>query len=320
MTKLRTVGSLTLTLALSIFSCSNAQDSAADNSVPLVDSRAPIADDSEESEDDDELDSLLNLADKDVGQLSTVNVTTRNATAPALQTEVSTVSRQKSTVGRSPAAVFVISNEMIRRSGARTIPDVLRMAPGVQVARIDASKWAVSIRGSNGRFANKLLVQVDGRTVYTPLFGGVFWDVQDVLLEDVERIEVIRGPGASVWGANAVNGVINIITRNAKDTHGEFVEGGVGTEERGFASARYGWRTAGGVDMRVYGKWFDRDQGLLPSGTTHDDWRMGRGGFRADWKPDCCSTFTVQGDTYRGTTGSAKHRAESIASFLPTRR
>ena len=261
------------------------------------------ADELGEEDEDDELDSLLNIADEDVGQLSSVSVAARNAAAPALQTEVSTVSRQKSTVGRSPAAVFVISNEMIRRSGARTIPDALRMVPGVQVARIDSSKWAVSIRGSNGRFANKLLVQIDGRSVYTPLFGGVFWDVQDVLLEDVERIEVIRGPGASVWGANAVNGVINVITKNAKDTRGRFVEGGIGTEERGFASMRHGWRTASGVDMRIYGKWFERDEGLLPNGAAHDDWRIGRGGFRADWKPDCCSAITLQGDTYRGTSG-----------------
>ena len=268
-----------------------------------------------DEEDDEELDSLLDIADKDVGKLSTVDVTAthRNATAPALQTEVSTVSRQKSTVGRSPAAVFVISNEMIRRSGARTIPDALRMAPGVQVARIDASKWAVSIRGSNGRFANKLLVQIDGRTVYTPLFGGVFWDVQDVLFEDIERIEVIRGPGASVWGANAVNGVINIITKSAADTHGQFAEGGVGTEENGFASARYGWRTANGVDMRLYGKWFERDQGALPGGVPHDDWRMGRGGFRADWKPDCCTTVTMQGDAYQGTSG----RQNTVPSPIP---
>lgn len=161
----------------------------------------------------DELDELLSLAEGDVEQLSHVQVV-----APALQEVVSTVSRQNSTVGKSPAAVFVISNEMIRRSGARSIPEVLRMAPGVQVHRVDSNKWAISIRGFLGRFSNKLLVQIDGRSVYTPLFAAVYWDVQDVLLEDVERIEVIRGPGATVWGANAVNGVINVITKKAKDT------------------------------------------------------------------------------------------------------
>lgn len=251
----------------------------------------------------DELDSLLDLADRDVGALSSVNVS-RNTMAPALNTEVTTVNRQKSTIGRSPAAVFVVSNEMIRRSGARSIPDVLRMVPGVQVARIDSSKWAVSIRGSNGRFANKLLVQIDGRTVYTPLFGGTFWDVQDVLLEDVERIEVSRGPGAAVWGANAVNGVINIISKDAKDTRGGFVEAGAGSEERGFASGRLGWQTENGVDMRVYGKWFDRDEGELPTRDTHDDWRLSHGGFRADYAPDQTSHLTVQGDVYGGSSGS----------------
>lgn len=161
------------------------------------------------------LDKLLEMADKNVGQLAQVKVAGQTG-SPSLDLPVSSVSRQESTVGRSPAAVFVITNEMIRRSGAKEIPEVLHMVPGVDVAKIDSNKWAVSVRGFNGRFTNALLVRIDGRDVYTPLFGGTFWDVQDVLLEDVERIEVIRGPGATVWGANAVNGVINIITKNAK--------------------------------------------------------------------------------------------------------
>jgi len=246
----------------------------------------------------DDLDELLEMADEDVSQLSNVRVT-----APALQTEVSTVSRQVSTVGRSPAAVFVISNEMIRRSGARSLPEVLRMAPGVEVARIDSNKWAITIRGSNNRFSNKLLVQIDGRTVYTPLFGGVFWDVQDVVLEDVERIEVIRGPGATIWGANAVNGVINILTKHSTDTRGAFVQGGAGTEERGFVTARHGGNLGDDATYRVYGKWFERDTGFDPFGNAHDDWRMGRSGFRLDWNPNCCDVLTVQGDYYEGHTG-----------------
>jgi len=248
-----------------------------------------------ESANADDLDSLLELADRDVTQLARVNVA-----APALQVEVSSVSRQKSTVGKSPAAVFVITNEMIRRSGARSIPEVLRMAPGVDVARIDASKWAISIRGFNGRFANKLLVQIDGRTVYTPMFGGVFWDVQDLLLEDVERIEVVRGPGATVWGANAVNGVINVITKKAIDTQGAFVEGGAGTEERGFVSARYGGQTGDDLSYRFYGKWFDRDRAFAFGDAARDGWAMGRGGFRVDWEPNGCDTLTFQGDYYDG--------------------
>ncbi|RMG93405.1 MAG: TonB-dependent receptor, partial [Candidatus Dadabacteria bacterium] len=137
-----------------------------------------------------------------------------------LSTEVTTVSRRAEALSDAAAAVSVITAEDIRRSGATSVPEALRLVPGVQVARIDANKWAVSARGFNGRFANKLLVLVDGRTVYTPLFSGVHWDAQDLLLDDVERIEVIRGPGATLWGANAVNGVINIITRHAKDTVG----------------------------------------------------------------------------------------------------
>ena len=178
---------------------------------------------------------------------------------------VSTVSRQESTVGQSPAAVFVITNEMIRRSGAKSIPEVLRMVPGVEVAQIDSNKWAVSIRGFNGRFANNLLVQIDGRIVYDPLFGGVFWDVQDVLLEDVERIEVIRGPGATVWGANAVNGVINIITKSAKDTQGVYFESGAGSHEEGFSSVRYGGQIGDDLCYRVYGKWFETGDYFSPT-------------------------------------------------------
>lgn len=235
--------------------------------------------------------------DLDLEQLSKVDVV-----VPALDVVVSTVSRQESTVGKSPAAVFVITGDMIRRSGARSIPEALRMAPGVQVARIDASKWAISIRGFNGRFANKLLVQIDGRSVYTPLFGGVYWDVQDVVLEDVERIEVIRGPGATVWGANAVNGVINIITKKAADTQGVLISGGGGNEERGFATVRYGGQLGADTHYRIYGKYVDRDRGFSTTGIS-DDWRMRRFGGRLDWQPTCCDTLTLQGDYYNGFAG-----------------
>jgi iron complex outermembrane recepter protein len=247
------------------------------------------------------LDKLLELADKDPSKLSDVRIQSKS-TSPSLDTPVSTVSRQESTVGKSPAAVFVITNEMIRRSGAKTVPDVLRLAPGVEVARIDANKWAISIRGLNGRFANNLLVQIDGRSVYTPLFGGVFWDVQDVLLEDVERIEVIRGPGASMWGANAVNGIINIITKSAKDTQGTYLESGVGTEELGFTNVRYGGGS-GDLQYRFYGKWFERDAGYVPNGEAFDDWRQARGGFRMDWKASEEDVVTFQGDYYNGYSG-----------------
>ena len=246
----------------------------------------------------DDLDDILKLADESLESLST-----RDVVVPAMDMEVSTVSRTESTVGRSPAAVFVVTNEMIRRSGARSVPEVLRMVPGVQVARIDANKWAVTIRGFNGRFANKLLVQIDGRSVYTPLFGGVWWDAQDVVLEDIERIEVIRGPGATVWGANAVNEIINVITKRTSDTQGAYVQGGAGTEELGFATARYGGRIGDNAHYRIYGKWFERDTGFASADNAHDDWRMGRGGFRADWTPNACDTLTMQGDYYDGRSG-----------------
>ncbi len=146
-----------------------------------------------------------------------------------MDVEVTSVSKRRQRVADAAAAIFVIGQEDIRRSGATSVPELLRMVPGVEVARIDANKWAVSIRGFNGRFSGKLLVLIDGRSVYSPLFSGVYWDAQDVVLEDVERIEVIRGPGATMWGANAVNGVINIISKSANDTQGTLLSGGGGT-------------------------------------------------------------------------------------------
>jgi iron complex outermembrane receptor protein len=265
----------------------------------------------------DEFESLLNLAEQDVSQLTQVKVSER---VPSLNTEVTTVSRTPSTVGKSPAAVFVITNDMIRRSGATNLPDVLRMAPGVNVAKIDANTWSVTIRGFSGAFANKLLVQIDGRTVYSPLFGGVFWAAQDVLLEDVERIEVIRGPGATVWGANAVNGIINVITKKAGDTQGTYAQVGAGTTERGFVSARYGGQIGTDIDYRIYGKWFERGPGVPFSGAEFDDWRSARGGFRMDWDPGRCGTdrFTLQGDYYDTPTGTRNIAAITTPPFART--
>jgi iron complex outermembrane receptor protein len=249
------------------------------------------------------LDKLLDLAEKDLGQLSQVRVSGMTG-SPSLDTPVSTVSRQPSTIGRTPAAVYVVTNEMIRRSGAKTIPDVLRLVPGVNVARIDANTWSISIRGFGWRFSNKLLVQIDGRTIYTPLFGGVYWDEQDVLLEDVERIEVVRGPGATVWGSNAVNGIINIVTKNSKDTQGTYVESGTGTEELGYVNMRYGGGNGNDLHYRFYGKWFERGPGVstdaLPA---WDDWRQARGGFRMDWDAGEDDKITFQGDYYNGYSG-----------------
>ncbi len=178
------------------------------------------------------------------------------------------------------------------------------MAPGLQVAQIDSNKWAISARGFNGIFANKLLVLIDGRTVYTPLFAGVYWNLQDTMLEDIERIEVIRGPGATLWGANAVNGVINIITKRAEDTQGGLVTGGFGTEERGFGGVRYGGKLGDDSHYRVYAKYFNRDDSPRSSGgDIADDWDFFRAGFRADWNFSETDTLTFQGDIYKGDAG-----------------
>lgn len=215
--------------------------------------------------------------------------------------EVTTVARKSERLADAAAAVFVITSEDIQRSGATTIPDLLRMVPGLQVARMDANKWAVSARGFNGRIANKLLVLMDGRSVYTPFYSGVFWDFQDTLLNDIDRIEVIRGPGAALWGANAVNGVINIITKHSRDTQGMLVSMGTGTEELNMSAARYGGQFSSEGYYRAYVKGFERDNATDTDGeTTHDAWSSIRGGFRIDIAASGRNDLTLQGDYYNG--------------------
>ena len=214
---------------------------------------------------------------------------------------VTSVSKKPQQLTNAAAAVFVISEEDIRRSGATTIADALRMVPGIQVARVDSSKWAVTARGLNSRFANKLLVLQDGRSLYTPLFSGVYWEVQDTALEDIERIEVIRGPGAALWGANAVNGVINIITKSAEETKGGLVSAGGGTFESRFATLRYGTSVGDASFLRLYGKHNEHAAGLDTNGNeTNDSWNMTRGGFRLDSNLSNRDTVTFQGDYYDG--------------------
>lgn len=222
-----------------------------------------------------------------------------------LNLEVTSVSKKPQTVSQAAAAVFVITADDIRRSGATTIPDVLRMAPGIQVAQISANVWAVSARAMDGRFTNKLLLVMDGRSVYTPTFSGVYWDVQDTVLADIERIEVIRGPGASLWGANAVNGVINIITKAAAATQGGMLIAGAGDEERGFGSLRYGGRLGEIGNWRAYAKGFQRDGSTIAAGGApgDDDWNQYRVGFRSDFAIGARDAFTVQGDYYDGHSG-----------------
>lgn len=231
--------------------------------------------------------------------------------------EVTSVSKKAEKASQAPAAIYVITQEDIRRSGMQSVPELLRMVPGLQVAQSGSQNWAITSRGFDGQFANKLLVLIDGRTVYTPVFSGVFWDVQNLMLEDIERIEVIRGPGATLWGANAVNGVINIITKSAKDTQGTLVTAATGTQERVASGARYGG-TQGDVSYRTYAQYFNDNQEHLVnnsiSGATtgqgaQDQWHNGEGGFRVDWGQSDKDQVTLQSDAYKGE--------ENAMRFLP---
>ncbi|HWO36748.1 MAG TPA: TonB-dependent receptor plug domain-containing protein, partial [Candidatus Acidoferrum sp.] len=214
--------------------------------------------------------------------------------------QVTSVSKRTQKLADAAAAIFVLTQEDIRRSGATSIPEALRLVPGLEVARIDENKWAIGSRGFNGRFDNKLLVLIDGRSVYTPLFSGVYWNIQDVMLEDIDRIEVIRGPGATLWGANAVDGVINIITKPAAATQSAIVTAGGGTDERGSGGVRYGGKIGDDTHYRIYGKYFDwGPSNYVTGGTANDGWNAMRGGFRADWTPGGANSLTLQGDIYR---------------------
>lgn len=227
---------------------------------------------------------LAKLANMDINQLMEVKVS---------------ILGSAQSVSQTPAAVSVVTQDDIQRSGARNIPEALRLVPGMDVAQVDASQWAVSARGFNDVFANKLLVMQDGRSLYTPLFSGVFWDVQDTMMEDIDRIEVVRGPGATVWGANAMNGVINIISKSAADTQGLLVSGGGGNFDRAFAEARYGGTLGSNTFYRVYGSYSDNGATQLPDGrSANDSWQSFRSGFRMDSTPSDDNLFTLQGDGY----------------------
>ena len=191
--------------------------------------------------------------------------------------EVTSVAKKKQKLSESAAAIFVVTQEDIRRSGVSSIPEALRMVPGLEVARIDGNKWAITSRGFNDRFTNKLLVLIDGRNIYNPLFAGVNWETVDTVLSDIDRIEVIRGPGGTLWGVNAVNGVINIITKSAFETQQGLAVGWGGTEE-GIGELRYGGKVGETLSYRIFGKYFNRDTQFNKNGSS-DDWRMGRGGF-----------------------------------------
>jgi iron complex outermembrane receptor protein len=225
--------------------------------------------------------------------------------------QVTSVSKRPERLAQSAAAIQVITREDIRRSGASSLPEALRLASNLQVAQVDSRQWAIGARGFNGTTTNKLLVLIDGRTVYTPLYSGVFWDVQQVPLADIDRIEVISGPGATLWGSNAVNGVINVIMKHAKDTEGLLVSGGGGTELHGFGTVRYGGALGSDARYRVYGTGFTRSGSALPNGLdAADGWHLEQGGFRMDWDASDVSRVTVQGDLYDGRFGQAPTAAQ----------
>ena len=230
-----------------------------------------------------------------------------------LNVDVTTVSRGPEPTMRVPAAVYVITQDDIRRSGATSLPEALRLAPGVQVARINAGTWAIGMRGFADRLARSMLVLIDGRAVYSPLFAGTYWETQDTLLEDVDRIEVIRGPGGTLWGANAVNGIINIITRSARESAGVVASVGGGSHDRAFVGARYGGSAGAAWDYRVYGKAIDRGPHFHPAGLDYDGLRLGQGGFRADWSPADGRVVTIQGDVYTARLG----QRPTVTSYTP---
>ena len=229
--------------------------------------------------------------------------------------EVTSVSKKEQRLSRTASAIFVITAEDIRRSNATNIPDLLRMVPGVDVAQINANTWAISARGLNGRFSNELLVLLDGRNVYTPTFGGVFWDVLDLPLEDIDRIEVIRGPGGSVWGANAVNGVINIIQKKASETKGAMIVAGGGNEDQAFGTTQYGASLGSRLEYRIFAKYFNQDHLAGPTAQDGGDgWHILRGGFRTDGTVSPNDTITVQGDIYTGRQGNPSIFLPSVTS------
>src|SRR5665213_1863370 len=243
--------------------------------------------------------------------LAALGTTARSQTGGASQTqlkelsleqlgnlEVTTASKAPEQVWKTSAAIYVITQEDIRRSGATSIPEALRLAPGVEVARIDADKWSIGIRGFGSRLARSVLVLIDGRSVYSTLLAGTYWEVQDTIMDDIDRIEVIRGPGGTIWGPNAVNGVINIITKSSKDTQGLLVTAGGGNVEEGLFSVRYGGSNGKGLDYRVYAKGFDRGPEEHVDAQNYDRWRAAQGGFRMDWKKSDRDSFTLQGDLY----------------------
>jgi iron complex outermembrane receptor protein len=239
-----------------------------------------------------------------IGVLPSPNALKRLSVDQLMDIDVTSVSKRPEKLFEAASAIQVITGDDVRRSGATSLPEALRFASNLEVAQIDSRQWAITARGFNNVFADKMLVLIDGRSVYTPLYAGVYWDVQDTLLEDLDRIEVISGPGSTQWGANAVNGVINITTKSAKDTQGGLLTSSVGSELRDSGGARYGGRIAPGIYYRVYGKYSERGDSVRPNGSgSNDAWRMLQGGARVDADVGAGNVLTFQGDVYNGSLG-----------------
>jgi iron complex outermembrane recepter protein len=240
--------------------------------------------------------------------------------------EVTSISMRPEKLTEVPSAVQVISGEDIHRSAATRLPEALRLVSNLQIAQTNSNSWAITARGFNGLpssggiLANKLLVMIDGRSIYNPLFGGVFWDVQNVMLEDINRIEAVSGPGGTLWGANAVNGIINIVTKSAKETQGLYASAGAGSFLRGFGQIRYGFEINSKMFLRIHGQHFDQKHTLLSNEkSSHDGWHNTQGGFRMDYFPSNSNTLTVQGDVYSGVANDSVQRAETDGQNLLAR-
>ncbi|MFT5284080.1 MAG: iron complex outermembrane receptor protein [Planctomycetota bacterium] len=232
--------------------------------------------------------------------------------------EVTSVSRRSESLANSAAAIYVITAEDIRRSGSHSIPEALRQAPGVNVSRLSTGDYAISVRGNAGEFSNKLLVLIDGRSVYTPLFSGVYWNQQDLPMQDIERIEVIRGPGGTLWGANAVNGVINIITKRANADDADTVSVLVGTEEKLISDMRVSSKLGENGNLRTYVKTTERDGPGAPIGGFEGDESTQRGGFRADWDLTEGETSTLQGGVFHLDQTRSITTVGTISPFIST--
>jgi Outer membrane receptor for ferrienterochelin and colicins len=234
-----------------------------------------------------------------------------------MRLRVTSVAKKEQSLSRAGAAIFVITQEDIRRSGMTSIPDLLRLAPGVDVARVDANAWAITIRGFSNRYSNKVLVLVDGRTVFNPAFSGVFWDQQGVPLEDIDRIEVIRGPGGTVWGANAVNGIINITTKRAQDTPGGLLSAETGSKDRAQGLVQYGGSAGAKGAYRVFGRYTRVESSIFPDRSpAADGWHSSQLGFRSDWALSPQDEVTVQGEFFGASEGQTV--STLFSNQLPT--